>query len=117
MQVIQAGFRIVVVATVAEGVDVGNIRRCNIFGILAVDLYDLTPFIISICGCQLAGGGIGEGYCYSRLQQILFMHIEISAITPPTTTAAKKDNCTIPEILSTYELTSISSELLNSGIS
>ena len=25
-------------------------------------LYDLTPGIISICGCQLAGGGIGEGY-------------------------------------------------------
>ena len=53
---------IVVVTTVAEGVDVGNIRRCNIFGILAVDLYDLTPGIISICGCQLAGGAIGEGY-------------------------------------------------------
>ena len=29
---------------------------------MTVDLYDLTPCIISICGCQLAGGGIGEGY-------------------------------------------------------
>ena len=69
LEVVQAGFGIVVIATVAEGVDVGNIRRCNIFGILAVDLYDLTPCIISICGCQLAGGGIGEGY-YIALEVI-----------------------------------------------
>ena len=50
VQVVKPGFGIVVVATVAEGVDVGNIRRCNIFGILAVNLYDLAPCVICVGG-------------------------------------------------------------------
>ena len=75
----QESQNLVVITTVAEGVDVGNIRRCNIFGILAVDLYDLTPCIISICGCQLAGGGIGKGY-YIALQIVEIVIDMIAAV-------------------------------------
>ena len=50
VEVIQSRLEVIVVATVAEGVDVGNIRRCNIFGILAVNLYDLAPCVICVGG-------------------------------------------------------------------
>ena len=60
--IIEPSLRIVVVTSIAEGVDVGNIRRCNIFGILAVDLYELAPSVVGVGYGEFAGGGIGEGY-------------------------------------------------------
>ena len=57
MQVIQAGFGIVVVATVAEGALSAD-GVCG--GVL--ELHELAPSVIGVGYDELAGGGIGEGY-------------------------------------------------------
>ena len=72
MQVIQAGFRIVVIATVAEGVESAD-GVCG--GILK--LHELAPSIVGVGYDELAGGGIGKGY-YITLE-IVDVIIEVVA--------------------------------------
>ena len=57
LQVIQACFRIVVVATIAEGV-LGAYRVCG--GVL--ELHELAPSIVGVGYDEFAGGGVGKGY-------------------------------------------------------
>ena len=64
MQVIQAGFRIVVVTTVTEWVESADGVCCGIF-----KLYELAPCVVGVGYGEFAGGGIGEGY-YIALEVI-----------------------------------------------
>lgn len=64
MQVVQTGFRIVVVATVAERVEGADGVYGGIF-----KLYEFAPGVVGVGGGELAGLSVGEGY-YITLQII-----------------------------------------------
>ena len=57
IQIVEAGLSVVVVATVAEGVESAD-EVCG--GILK--LHELAPSIVGVGYDEFAGGGIGEGY-------------------------------------------------------
>ena len=56
LQVIQTGLGIVIIALVAERI------LCTNRVSTGVGDRTFTPCIISVCGCEFAGGGVGEGY-------------------------------------------------------